>query len=56
MENVRSNILRLGRERSTGMLANYSKPGGVMSWAPRVREWLNEAGYVWYLGVLEVNH
>ena len=55
VENVRSNILRLGRNRSTKMLANYSKPGAVFGWAPKVREWLSEAGYVWYLGVLEVN-
>jgi hypothetical protein len=55
LETVRGSILRAGRNRSTGMLANYSQPGGVFSWAPRVSEWLSEAGYVWYLGILEVN-
>jgi len=55
IENVRSNILRIGRGRSTRMLADYSKPDGVFAWAPRVKGWLREAGYVWYLGVLGVN-
>ena len=55
MDSARSKILRLGRSRSASMLANHSKPNGVFAWAPKLREWLNEAGYVWYLGILEVN-
>jgi len=55
LENARSTILRSGRNRSTSMMANYSKPGGVFGWAPKVKQWLNETSYVWYLGVLEVN-
>jgi len=55
IESVRSSILRLGRDRRNSMFASFSKPGGLFSWAPKVREWLSEAGYVWYLGVWEVN-
>jgi hypothetical protein len=55
LETVRSSILRAGRNRSTSMLAAYSKPDSVFGWAPRIRDWLNDTSYVWYLGVLEVN-
>jgi hypothetical protein len=37
------------------MLEEYAKPGGVFSWAPRMREWLYDPRYVRYLGVMEVN-
>lgn len=55
LETARSGIIRAGRIRSTSMFETYSKPGGVFGWAPRVREWLSESAYVWYLGVLQVN-
>jgi hypothetical protein len=55
LETARSSIIRAGRIRSTSMLEEYSKPQGVFAWAPRVREWLSESSYVWYLGVLQVN-
>jgi hypothetical protein len=55
LETARSSIIRAGRVRSTSMFEAYSKPGGVFGWAPRVREWLCEGSYVWYLGVLQVN-
>ena len=51
----KSRIGKAGRERATMMLEAYAKPGGVFSWAPRMREWLHNPRYVWYLGVLEVN-
>ena len=51
----RSAIMRAGRKRIAMMRDAYAKPGGVLSWAPHVRQWLNDAGYIWYLGVLEVN-
>ena len=54
-ESVRGAILRVGRTRTAQMFEAYSKPTGVFSWAPMVRQWLDEASYVRYLGVLEIN-
>ena len=51
----RSAVLRSGRKRITMMREGYAKPGGVFSWAPQISRWLNDSGYVWYVGVLEVN-
>ena len=50
-----SAIMRAGRKRIAMMRNSYAKQGGVLSWAPRVNQWLNDAIYAWYLGVLEVN-
>jgi hypothetical protein len=50
-----SRILNAGRRRANQMLEEYAKPGGVFSWAPRMREWLYDPRYVRYLGVMEVN-
>jgi len=50
-----SRIGRAGRTRGSIILREFAKPGGVFSWAPRVRDWLHDRRYVWYLGVLEVN-
>jgi hypothetical protein len=55
LEGMRSSILKAGRNRSTSMLAAYAKPDSVFGWAPRVRDWLSDVSYVWYLGVLQVN-
>ena len=55
LETYRSRIVNAGRRRATQMLVEYAKPGGVFSWAPRMREWLYDPGYVRYLGVMEVN-
>jgi hypothetical protein len=55
VEGVGSVILKVGRRRTMQMFETYGKPFGVFSWAPRVREWLSETSYVWYLGVLGVN-
>lgn len=55
LETIRNSIVGAGRKRSVEMLQAYSKPGGVFGWAPRVRQWLTEPGYVRYLGVLVVN-
>jgi hypothetical protein len=52
---VRNTILRAGRKRIVAIRDAYVMPGGVFSWAPQVSRWLNDAGYVWYLGVLEAN-
>jgi len=30
-------------------------PGGLFSWAPRVKDWMSDMNFVWYLGVLEIN-
>jgi hypothetical protein len=55
VERVPSAILKVGRRRTALMFEIYGKPLGVFSWAPQVREWLNDSRYVWYLGVLGVN-
>jgi len=50
-----SRIGRAGRTRATMMVQEFAKPGGVFSWAPRVRGWLHDPRYQTYLGLLEVN-
>ncbi len=56
LETHSSRIVTAGRQRATQMFEEYTKPGGVFSWAPCLRQWLNDPGYIRYLGVLEVNH
>ena len=55
LESFQSRIAKAGRMRAMVMFEAYAKPGGVFSWAPRMREWLHDPRYVWYLGVVEVN-
>jgi hypothetical protein len=50
-----SRIVKAGKARAAIMLETYARPGGVFSWAPRMREWLHDPRYLLYLGVLEVN-
>jgi hypothetical protein len=50
-----SRVGRAGRTRATMMFQEFAKPGGVFSWAPRVRDWLYDPRYQAYLGLLEVN-
>jgi hypothetical protein len=54
-EGVRSSIMKMGERRTAAIYAKYTRPLGVFSWAPEVREWLRDIRYVWYLGVLGVN-
>jgi hypothetical protein len=54
-ESFRSRIVRAGRAKAVMMFEEYARPGGVFSWAPRMREWLHDRGYILYLGVLEMN-
>jgi hypothetical protein len=55
LETRRSRIVNAGRRRATEMLEEYEKPGGVFSWAPRMREWLCDPRYVKYLGMMELS-
>ena len=55
LDSFQSRIGKAGRKRAMMMLEAYAKPGGVFAWAPRMREWLRDPRYVWYLGVMEVN-
>jgi hypothetical protein len=55
LDSVQSRIAKAGRARAMTMFEEYTKPGGVFSWAPRMREWLQDRKYILYLGVLEVN-
>ena len=50
-----SRIAKAGRARAMMMFEKYARPGGVFSWAPRMREWLYDPKYIVYLGALEVN-
>jgi hypothetical protein len=51
----KSRITEAGTRRAMAMFEAYGKSGGVFSWAPRMREWLQEPKYILYLGLLEVN-
>jgi hypothetical protein len=55
LQSFQSRIVKAGRARGVVMFEEYARPGGVFSWAPRMREWLHDPRYVWYLGVVEVN-
>jgi len=55
LKTAQNRIVKAGRARAIVMFRNYSRPGGVFSWAPRMMEWLRDPRYLWYLGVLEVN-
>jgi hypothetical protein len=55
LEGFQSRIGKAGKARAMKMIEEYAKPGGVFSWAPRMREWLQEPKYILYLGLLEVN-
>jgi hypothetical protein len=55
VEHARSAILEAGRRRAALMIEIYGGPHGVFSWAPQVRQWLGEASFVRFLGVLVVN-
>jgi hypothetical protein len=43
-------ILQLGRERASRLLKLY-EGNGVLKWAPSVRNWLKDLGYLLWLGV-----
>ena len=55
LKNLQSRIASAGKKRAMMMFETYAQPGGVFSWAPRMREWLHDPKYISYLGVLEVN-
>jgi hypothetical protein len=55
LEGFQNRIAKAGKARAMKMLETYARPGGVFSWAPRMREWLHDPKYLLYLGVLEVN-
>ena len=55
LEGFQSRIVKAGRARAMKMFEEYAKPGGVFSWAPRMREWLYNPKYIVYLGALELN-
>jgi hypothetical protein len=55
LENVCATIDRVGKRRAAQMLEEFSRPQGVFTWAPKLREWLQHASFVRYLGLLELN-
>jgi hypothetical protein len=55
LKSLESRIVKAGKARAATMLKVYARPGGVFTWAPRMREWLHDPKYLLYLGVLELN-
>jgi hypothetical protein len=55
LKNFQNRIASAGTRRAMILFDTYAQPGGVFSWAPRMREWLHDQKYILYLGVLEVN-
>jgi hypothetical protein len=55
LKSFQSRIVLAGKKRAMILFETYRQPGGVFSWAPRMREWLHDRNYISYLGVLEVN-
>jgi len=56
IRHCRSRIQDAGNRRAQAMLQAYAaEPNPVFRWIPQLREWLRDAGYVTYLGLLEVN-
>jgi hypothetical protein len=55
LENVCATIDRAGKKRAGQMLEKFSRPQGAFTWAPKLREWLQCAPFVSYLGLLELN-
>jgi hypothetical protein len=56
VKSFQSRIESAGKKRAMILFQTYGQPGGVFSWAPRMRKWLDDPKYVSYLGLLEVNH
>jgi hypothetical protein len=50
---VKSRLRRLGLAKALALKRLYDAKS-VFNWAPRLREWLNEPGYILYLGLREV--
>ena len=55
LKTAQNRIVKAGRARAMMMFRSYSQPGGVFSWAPRLREWFNDSRYILYLGAMGVN-
>jgi hypothetical protein len=56
VRNCRSRIVDAGNRRAHAILQAYGQgPKSVFSWVPQLKEWLRDAGYISYLGLLEVN-
>jgi len=55
LKSFQSRIESAGKKRAMILFETYRQPGGVFSWAARMREWLHDPKYISYLGVLEVN-
>jgi len=50
LQTTATKILRLGRDYASHLLELYSR-NGVFEWAPSVKNWLKEPGYLLWLGV-----
>jgi hypothetical protein len=52
LNSLQSRIVSAGRKRAMVLFETYRQPGGVFSWAPRMREWLHDPKYILYLGLI----
>jgi hypothetical protein len=50
LKSFQSRIVSAGKKRAMILFERYGQPGGVFSWAPRMREWLHDQKYISYLG------
>ena len=56
IRHCRTRIQDAGNRRAQAMLQAYAaEPKQVFKWIPQLREWLHDARYVTYLGLLEIN-
>jgi hypothetical protein len=53
LETIRTRIAAVGMKRAETMFKIYNSHGGVFGWAPQLKEWLRDANYVFYLGVIQ---
>jgi len=49
---VRTHILRSGRDKAEEMLNQY-KNRGILEWLPRLKAWLNDLNYIFWLGTMQ---
>jgi len=51
-EDIRSLITAAGKKRAR-IMNGYGSQRRIFRWAPQVKEWLRDAQYVFYLGVIQ---
>jgi hypothetical protein len=49
-QSIRSRITAVGRKRAENMMKICS---GIFRWAPQLKDWMRDANYIFYLGVIQ---